>query len=329
MRGGQKVIEHFHSVAEMNILITGATGLVGSALMERLRGNGNILVCQSRELYPDEPGIQWIRHDLLTDSWECLAPFRIDVVYHLAGQTGTYSAKNDPVADLTANVLGLLRLLEYFRVIGRRPFVVLAGTATEVGLSDQLPIEESQTDRPITFYDLSKLTAEMYLKQYVRDGLANGCTLRLSNVFGRRRMGQHRDRGVLDKIFARALSGQIISIYGDGNYLRDYIFIDDVVSAFVLAPEYSQETNGRAFYIGSGQGVALKDAFLKVATLAGKASGFGARIEHIAPPAALSDIEFRNAVIDPTAYGKLTGWTPKYDFDTGIEAAYRGYLRDI
>lgn len=311
----------------MNILLTGATGLIGTALMDRLRGNGNFLICQSRKSHSDETGVKWIRHDLVTESWECLAPFKIDVVYYLAGQTSTYSAKDDPIADLTANVLGLIRLLEYFRMTGQRPFVVLAGTATEVGLSDDLPIEESQPDRPITFYDLSKLTAEMYLKQYVRDGLATGCTLRLCNVFGRRRPGQQRDRGILEKIFARALSGQTITIYGDGNYLRDYIFIDDVVSAFVLAPAYLQQTNGRTFYIGSGQGVTLKDAFLKVAAVAGKASGLVVRHEHVDPPAALSDIEFRNAVTDPSAFSKLTGWVPKYDFDAGIEAAYQEYLQ--
>lgn len=312
----------------MNILITGASGLIGSALIERLRDSDNLIICQSRESHPDQPGLKWLKHDLVNDSWECLAPYEIDVVYHLAGQTSTYSARKNPVADLAANVLSLLNLLEYFRGRGQCPFMVVAGTATELGLTEQLPINENLPEHPVTFYDLSKLTAEMYLKQYVRDGLASGCALRLSNVFGRSRPGQQRDRGILDKIFSRAAAGQGITIYGDGNYLRDYIFIDDVVSAFVAAAEHRQQTNGRGFYIGSGEGIALKDAFLKVAALAAKIACTEVVREYVAPPAELSEIEYRNAVIDASAFREATGWVPQYDFDAGIEAAYRAYMRD-
>lgn len=312
----------------MNILITGASGLIGSALIERFRGSDTLIICQSRESHPDQPGLKWLKHNLVTDSWACLAQYEIDVVYHLAGQTSTYGARERPIADLTANVLSLLNLLEYFRGCSQRPFIVVAGTATEVGLTEQLPINESFPDHPVTFYDLSKLTAEMYLKQYVRDGLANGCALRLSNVFGRSRPGQQRDRGILDKIFSRAAAGLGITIYGDGNYLRDYIFIDDVVAAFVAAAEHRQQTNGRGFYIGSGQGIALKDAFLKVAALAAKNAGTEVSHEYVTPPAELSEIEYRNAFIDASAFMEATGWVPQYDFEAGIDAAFHDYMRD-
>ncbi len=310
----------------MNILVTGANGLIGTALIDRLRGDGHSIVCQSRSSHEDESGVKWIKHDLISDSWDCLSLPEIDVVYHLAGQTSTYSARQNPIADLSANVLALLNLLEHFRKQERVPFVVLAGTATEVGLADQLPINDSLPDRPITFYDISKLTAEMYLKQYVREGLINGCALRLSNVFGRSQPGQPRDRGILDKIFNRAISGQNVTIYGDGNYLRDYIFIDDVISALVLAPSHMEQTNGRAFYIGSGQGIALKDAFLKVTLMAAKVTGIHVGHEYVKPPADLSDIEYRNAVIDSSAFRQATGWLPQYDFDAGLEAAYCEFL---
>ena len=310
----------------MNILITGASGFIGTALIERLRGECNSIVCQSRSSHKDESGVKWIKHDLVNDSWDCLSLLEIDVIYHLAGQTSTYSSRQNPIADLSANVLALLNLLEHFRKQELPPFVVLAGTATEVGLTDQLPINESLPDRPITFYDISKLTAEMYLKQYAREGFVNGCSLRLANVFGRRQPGQQRDRGILDKIFSRAVSGKNITVYGDGNYLRDYIFIDDVISALVLAPNNMEQTNGRAFCIGSGQGVALKEAFLRVTSMAEKVTGIHVNHEYVRPPADLSDIEYRNVVIDSTAFRQATGWVPKYDFNAGLEAAYHWFL---
>lgn len=307
----------------MNILITGASGLIGTAMIKRLRCNENLIICQSRREHYDEIGVKWIKHDLLTDSWECLTQFKIEVVYHLAGQTSSYNAKDNPIIDLKANVLGLLNLLEYFKKHGQYPFIVIAGTATEVGLTDQLPINEGLPSHPVTFYDLSKLMAEMYLKQYVMEGFAKGCALRLSNVFGRRSHSQQRDRGILDKVFSRATKGQNIVIYGDGNFLRDYIFIDDVVSAFIAAAEHEQQTNSRVFYIGSGQGVLLKDAFLKVAELATRLTGVEVGHEYVIPPPSLSSIEYRNAIIDFSEFKKATGWSPQYDFNAGVEAAYR------
>lgn len=310
----------------MSILITGASGLIGSALLDRLREENHSVICQSRFTHEGEPNVKWIKHDLIKDSWDCLSLPEIDVVYHLAGQTSTYSAKQDPIEDLSVNVLGLLNLLEYFRKQSRIPFVVLAGTATEVGLANQLPINEQLPDQPITFYDISKLTAEMYLKQYVKEGWIKGCSLRFSNVFGRSQTGQQADRGIIDKVFNQAVSGQNITIYGDGSYLRDYIFIDDVISALILAAKYTERTNARTFYIGSGHGIALKDAFLKVISMAAAVTGTHVDHEHVKPPTDLSDIEYRNAVIDSTAFRQVTGWIPRYDFDTGLEAAYHGLL---
>lgn len=310
----------------MRILITGASGLIGAALLDRLRGGNHSIICQSRFTHEDEPNVKWIKQDLIKDSWECISLPHIDVIYHLAGQTSTYRARQNPVEDLSINVLGLLNLLEYFKKQATPPFVVIAGTATEIGLSEQLPIHENLPDQPITFYDISKLTAEIYLKQYVREGWIKGCALRFANVFGRCKAGQQADRGIIDKVFNRAVSGQNITIYGDGSYLRDYIFVDDVVSALVMAAEHIEETNGRNFYIGSGQGITLKEAFLKVISMAAVATGVYANYEHVTPPSDLSDIEYRNAVIDSSAFRQATGWVPQYDFDAGLKAAYHDLL---
>lgn len=306
----------------MNILITGASGLIGGLLVEKLYADGYHLFCQSRNQYVDEPRITWIQHDLINDEWHNLALPQLDIAYHLASQTSTYKAKESPIEDLTINVIGLLRLLEYLRKQPMPAFVVLAGTATEVGLTDHLPINESFPDNPITFYDISKLTAEMYLKQYIREGWIKGCALRLANVFGRSMAAQQKDRGIIDKIFNRAISGQNISIYGDGDFLRDYIYIEDVISAFISAAENIEATNGRTFYIGSGNVLTLKDAFLKVIETAQKRTGYRVSLEHVQPPVDLSAIEYRNALIDSSAFQQATGWAPKFDFETGIKAAY-------
>jgi len=313
----------------MNILITGAAGLIGTAIADKLIQKGHEIIGLSRSIKDDTDFIKWIQHDLYNDPISSLnLPKKIDVVYHLAGQTSTYIAKNDPITDLNTNVTGFLNLLEYFKSVKECPFVVLAGTATEVGLVDVLPINERTRDNPITFYDLSKLTAEIYLKQYVREGWVRGCTLRLANVFGRSQKGQKQDRGIIDKIFNRALSKDDIAIYGDGEYIRDYIFIDDVASAFIRSTECSETTNGLTFYIGSGEGLSLKKAFQKVIALAAKVSGTQVNCKHVEPPEGLSDIEFRNAIIDSSLFTDATGWKPEYNFESGLKAAYQRYFSE-
>lgn len=310
----------------MRVLITGASGLIGSALLDRLLAEKHSVVCLSRSAHEDQPNVKWIEHDLVQDPWSDIPRFDIDVAYHLAGQTSTYRARHNPIEDASVNVLGLLNLMEYCRRLPQPPFVVIAGTATEVGLARQLPINEDTPDQPITFYDISKFAAEMYLMQYVREGWLKGCSLRFANVFGRRTPGQQADRGILDKVFGQAAAGGNITIFGDGSYLRDYLFIDDVVSALILAAENAERTNARHFCIGSGRGVTLKDAFLKVMSLAAEVTGVRASHEHVAPPADLSDIERRNAIVDSSAFRQATGWVPQYDFDAGLNAAYRSPL---
>ena len=151
----------------------------------------------------------------------------------------------------------------------------------------------------------------------MREGWVKGCTLRLANVYGGSRPGQQRDRGILDRVLAKAMAGERVIVYGDGMNLRDYIYIDDVVSALILAPKHAATTNGRSFNIGTGRGIALKDAFAKVAALAGPRASGTPVFEHVACPSDLSDIDRRNAIIDSSAFTAATGWRPQFDFETG------------
>jgi nucleoside-diphosphate-sugar epimerase len=313
----------------MRILITGASGFIGSALLDVLLVHGHTIFCQSRFAHDDSQNVKWIKHDLITDCWESKSIPEIDVIFHLAGQTSVYRARDNPIEDLSVNVLGLVNMLDHFKNQISKPFVVFAGTATEVGLTDNFPINESFPDRPITFYDVSKVAAEMYLKQYVREGWINGCALRFSNVYGRSKFGSISDRGILDKIFNQAISGQDIAIYGNGNFFRDYIYIDDVVSAIILAAKHNENTNGHHFYVGSGEKLTLKDAFLKVLHKVSLATGFSASFNFVDAPSNLSDIEFRNAIIDNSSFKLATGWTPQFDFDAGLDNAYGDFLKGL
>jgi len=301
--------------------------MIGTALLRCAKQESWAIYAQGRTIIDKvSPDINWVNFDLCNPGDALVKLPEFDVVFHLAGQTSTYAARDNPKFDLETNAVGFLNLLIHLKQQTQRPFVVFVGTVTQVGITERLPVNENHCDHPATFYDISKLTAELYLKQFVAEGWLDGCSLRLANVYGYSREGQSVDRGILDKVFRAAMKGEDITIFGDGNYLRDYVFIEDVVSAIMLAPTARERVNGRHFCLGSGQGIALKDAFCKVVNLAADASGTRAKIIHVDPPVNLTAIEFRNAIIDASAYRDATGWRPIYDLDAGLRAAYQCHL---
>lgn len=310
---------------DKSVLVTGAGGFVGGSLVHALAGAANRIIRLARTRLPVLEQGDFTMEDVIGDvrdagTWKKVLD-GVDVVFHFAAQTSVYAAAEDPVSDLRTNVEGILGLLEGIRKAGIHPIVVFAGTVTEAGLTERLPVDESAPDRPITVYDLSKLTAENYLKLYIRQGWLRGASLRLANVYGPGPKASGSDRSVLNKVIQQALEGKEVFVFGDGGYTRDYLFIDDAVNAFLLAGVNPENVNGRHFIIGSGCGVALKDAFaLAVKQVAAK-TGRKVCLSHKEPPQGMLPIEFRSFVADPSAFINATGWRPQVDLREGIGRA--------
>lgn len=315
--------------AGQTVLITGSGGLIGGAVAEALSGVDCRIIRLSRRELPPLQGralVETVVGDLTKPGdWQaCVA--EANCIFHLAAQTSVYEARKSPGSDLTVNVMGLLNLLEAMRAARHRISLVMAGTVTEAGMPRSLPVDEKVPDRPITFYDLSKLTAENYLKLYVAEGWLSGACLRLANIYGGTASSVRADRGVLDKVLSRALNGESITIFGDGAWLRDYLFIDDAVAAFLHAGAAPQQVSGRHFIIGSGVGISLKSAFGEAVAVAAEHTGRRVPIEHAPAPEGLSPIEFRNFVADIGAFSEATGWSPRFSLREGLCEALRRRL---
>ncbi|EKQ90013.1 NAD-binding protein [Leptospira borgpetersenii serovar Javanica str. UI 09931] len=263
-----------------------------------------------------------IQFDLSDPNLEKLDLPEFDVVYHLAGQTSVPQAKLDPVSDLQINVFGFLNLILCLKKQKKKPIVIFAGTTTETGLHQSMLIDEDVRDEPLTFYDISKLSAEHYLKQCIREGWVLGCILRLANVYGGSKPGQEKDRGILDKVFHRALKGETIQIYGDGTFLRDYIHLDDVVSAFISASDHIENTNGKHFIIGSGKSYSIREAFETAVNIAFEISGLKTKIEYMDPPINGSPIDSRSVIYDTSSFRSATGWKPNFLLESGLRHSY-------
>lgn len=306
----------------MNILVTGASGAIGSTLTKRLLEEYSSVHCQSRSNRDSQWGEIWIQFDL-TDSAEALRDHvEWDIVFHLAAQTSVSQAKEHPLRALRDNVTGLVSLLDVLRVQERLPMVVIAGTVTQVGLPETSIIHEGLCDDPVTFYDVTKLTAELFLKQYIREGWIQGCCLRFGTVYGATGDQQAADRGVIDKVVREAMEGHAISVYGEGTYQRDYVHVDDAVEALLAAVEHPDQVNGKSFVVGTGRGVTIKDAFLCAARIAASITGREVEVTHVTPPDDLSPIDFRSAVIESQPFRDATGWAPRYDLASGLAKTY-------
>lgn len=315
------------------ILITGGAGYLATSLVHLLKDSNCCIIRLDRPgaSFPPVSGLartENIFADIRDpESWDRILE-AVDIVFHFAAQTSVYVANEDPKADLSINVLPMLNLLETCRRKNFRPMVLFSGTATEAGLPVILPVDETHPDNPITIYDLHKWMAENYLKHYVREGHVRGAILRLANVYGPGPRSSSADRGVLNMMVRRALSGETLTIYGDGNFIRDYIYVEDVASAFITAALHIDQVNGRHFLIGSGDGHTIADALHRVALSVERKTGRSAGIVNIAPPATLSPIERRNFVAATASFSAATDWRSRVSLQEGIDRMIDYYMSE-
>ena len=335
-RAGQSIGERQHGSTSMEysgkrILITGGTGYLGTGLARALRDEQCEIICLDRPRKQASPieGTACI-HQVQGDvrhraAWES-ALTDVDVVFHFAAQTSVPVAREDPQADFEANVLPMLHLLEICRLKGRHPVVVFAGTVTEAGIPARLPVDETHSDCPITIYDLHKWMAEAYLKHYARERIVWGVTLRLANVYGPGPASSSADRGVLNAMIRRGLRGEDLTVYGSGENLRDYVYVEDVCRAFLAAVPHIDRLNGEHVVIGSGEGQTLRGAFNLVAERVALKTGRRVNVVHVDPPNPQSPIEGRNFVADTHRFRQATGWRARYSLSEGIDRTIEAFL---
>ena len=310
------------------VAVTGAGGFLGGRLVDRLALGNRRILRVSRATLPQLETSSAELIDVIGDVsdrqvWDAVTD--ADVIFHFAAQTSVAAAANDPDGDFKANVLPMRHLLAACGERRRRPIVIFAGTVTQAGLPSRLPVDEDVPDNPITVYDQHKLIAEAALKSATGQGVVRGASLRLANVYGPGGHGRNADRDVLNRMIRRALDGDPLTLFGSGEYVRDYVFIDDVIDAFLMGAARADQISGRHFVIASGQGISIRDAFALVAARVARVTGQHVPVTITEPSAPLSAIEQRHFVGEPARFTAATGWRPACGLAAGIDRTIEAF----
>ncbi len=224
----------------VKILVTGGAGFIGSHLVRALQAGGHTPVVLDnlhtgiREHIPEH--VEFIEMDVRDDQlYRALREKDFDVIVHLAGQTMVDASIQDPRKDADVNIIGTVNLLEAARLCNIRR-IVFASTAASYGnvTLEELPVLESRMLAPMSFYGLSKVTVEHYLKVYREIFGMDYVILRFSNVYGERQ-GDGGEGGVISIFTKRIVKGEDITIFGDGEQTRDFVYAGDIASGICAA----------------------------------------------------------------------------------------------
>jgi nucleoside-diphosphate-sugar epimerase len=320
-------MDSLDNLSDKVVVVTGARGYIGSALVDALVKHSCKVIRVSRGDIAPLVNTRTIKADVSTaNSWfEIVA--NADIIYHLAGNTSVYKAAKSPDESLKSTLLPINHLIKAAQILKKMPRVVFASTATVYGLTPQRAIAESIRPNPITVYDLHKLFAEQQLSFASQQGILESVSLRLSNVYGPSSSDSlSDDRGILNRVTSMALRSNDLTVYGDGNYLRDYVYIDDVIRAFLMVG-YRKKIDAEVLNVSSGKSISVVEAFKIVAKRAAIVTGDNVKIKYSTWPDEVSEIEFRNYISDVSNIYAKIGWRATISLEAGVDCLI-DYIRD-
>lgn len=309
------------------IAVTGASGYIGSALVSELKKYPvKIIRIGRNKMLPNEKCEDWILDLESFESWKKIVK-NVDIVFHLAANTSIYSVEMNPDNNLNSSLNPINHLIEASRKLSVKPKIIFASTATIYGLTTNLPVLESYVPQPITLYDMHKYHAEKKLVNAYMNNLINLSILRLANVYGPSLCeSKSKDRGVLSKVTRMAFEGKKLQIYGNGQYLRDYIYIDDVISAFISV--VSKFSNEIIFNVSTAKGTKVLDVFNLIIREVEKITKTNNGLELVNWPVGISDIEKRNFIGSNDLLRASSNWCPSVNIESGINLLVSFYSKE-
>jgi UDP-glucose 4-epimerase len=306
---------------KLRVLVTGGAGFIGSHVADAYLAAGHevwIVDDLSSGRTSNLPSrAEFVEMDIRDSEVRNLfRDVRFDLVNHHAAQIDVRVSVADPDKDASINLMGLLNLTEAAVEVGTRRMVFVSSGGVVYGEPEQVPTPEGAPKLPLSPYGVTKLGGEFYLNYYRKIRGLEYVALRYSNVFGPRQ-DPHGEAGVVAIFCNRLLAGTPLTIFGDGEQTRDYVYVKDVVAANMLASEVEmgegEGLDSRAFNVGTGVGTSV----LRLAeVLEGIAGAAPARNHEAARPG-----ELRHSTLDASLI-RSRGWAPAFTLEQGLRQTY-------
>ncbi len=305
-----------------NILVTGGSGFIGSNLVDLLISDGHsVLVIDdlstglkinhnSLVSYIEKDLCKYINHP--EELVAILNEFKIDTVYHLAASADVFLSMNNPEVVYKINVLASIALLGACAKTKVKK-IMFASTSAVYGEPEYLPVDEKHSVNPISPYGLSKLAFEQYLNYFSNNGKMSITVFRLPNVYGPRQRPD-LEGGVVAIFYDLMKEHKPVFIFGDGKQTRDWVHVEDIISAFVKALNY--KSNFQILLLGSNKETSLNKLFDCLAD----------EIQYKGRPSYKKKRsgDIKNMVMDFEKALDLIGWEPKITLSEGIRKLTKG-----
>lgn len=303
----------------MEILITGGAGFIGSHILAQLQGRRDMdvvvfdnLSSGSKEHVP--AGMELVEGDVCDEAAvdALFADHHFDAVIHLAAQTMVPTSVEQPVLDCQINLEGVLHVLEACRIHGTG-HILFSSSAAVYGDNLHIPLKETERLVPTSPYGITKMATEHYLRVYHELYGMDATVFRFANVYGERQ-GEKGEGGVVS-IFCKLLSQrQGITVFGDGNQTRDFVYAGDIAQAIIRAlPLKGYHTMN----VSTGQETSINDLIRSFE----KAVGYTLPVQYTAPRTG----DILRSVLSNEALKRDLGFVPAMDLEEGIRRTYDWY----
>ena len=295
----------------MKVLITGGAGFIGSHLVEYFQGKAEVRVLDNlRSGYRknlDGFEVEFIEGDILDRNAVREAVKGVDYIFHLAAMISVPESMFKPIECVDINVKGLLIVLEEAADAGVRK-LCFSTSAAIYGDNPLVPKREEMLPGPKSPYAITKLDGEYYCNMFTKEGRLQTACMRYFNVFGPRQDPKSAYAAAVPIFTAKAVANDKITIFGDGDQTRDFIYVKDIVAANVFMAE--NDFTG-VYNVAYGKKITINDLVEKIKKITSSSS----EVAHL--PERAGDVKHSMAAVDKL---HATGFRPKNDFDQGLSA---------
>lgn len=286
------------------ILVTGGSGFIGTNLVKKLTSLGasvtNFDLANGQDIENENQLAAFIRR-------------KYDIIYHLAGFSGSTESNKERLKSFRINTLATVNLCQQVLKYSPKTKIIISSSRLEYGKPQHLPVDQNHPIQPTSAYGLSKLAATQTALIFHKINNLDVTIFRTSNVYGPHAKTGFAGYNIINHFVDQAKMGKLLTIFGKGNQKRDYLFIDDLVNAFVLAATASN-SSGQIYNLGAGVGIKFKDMVNLIVKKVGKG-----QIEFIKWPKDFKEVETGDYVSDITKIKRELGFAPKIGFEEGIQ----------